>query len=713
MRLSSLSFAAVVAFAATSSAFSLDSNNPLTHIFASRAAVGATCGPAKCYPESCRVRTSVDIVFAIDTSGSMTPHIANTASGLTRFLNQLLSRNVDPRFAVVSFATGKGLLDVPLTADITTVKNKFNDYIGKTKGGHEEGMTVMRNILNAAAADNLNLAFRDTAKKVIVVVTDEDSDPSKNPLNRPPGQVAQDQACFKNATFTDAQWQPFQVEIDMTAKALIDRDVLTYMTVSPLTSPDKDRCNLRYQYGDPTRQVQNANLTGFNALGTLKSVTDAGFGKSIQAQMLSVNKICRLFDVTKIAENDLINAVFDAITADVADCNPCRKYVCDPARPTKCMPEENICGCDGKPGNKVNDCFNVCGGTGILDPNDCRKIERRVDAVCRTPADEWKTNPCGQCVPKNDTTDCNERDQCGQLKRNATRLPCLEGCFGKFYLGPQQPDLTPCCGKVGANATIVRDACGNCGTRFTKDDLALTEDGLCPCDPLNNGTFVPRKPFTCPDGKQYCGREEDGTPACPPPPVVCSKPLVCGKCPENRTITLGPCGECPGVEASADICDVCPSSKDYGLGKNFCGVCVFNQTQACVQDCRGVWGGSAFVDCLGTCVDNPSQASAACAKTLCGNGIVDVGEECDFLNDSNCTDECKRKSGLGTGAIVGIAAGVAGAAVALAGGAFFFHRYMVKSGIMSSKTEVDMGSSNANPLYHGNAQVSENPLYRS
>ena len=50
----------------------------------------------------------------------------------------------------------------------------------------------------------------------------------------------------------------------------------------------------------------------------------------------------------------------------------------------------------------------------------------------------------------------------------------------------------------------------------------------------------------------------------------------------------------------------CACSDGEGASVDNCGICDADESNDCMQDCAGTWGGSADIDCTGRCVNIPN-----------------------------------------------------------------------------------------------------------
>ncbi len=113
-----------------------------------------------------------DVVFLIDTSGSMDPEIAGVRDNVRVFADALATSGIDYRLGLIQFGQTASsgaprIIGGGLTADKETFKNWVAGLVAS--GGTEPGFAAIR---LAIAGFN----FRPGAQKVFVLITDEDSD---------------------------------------------------------------------------------------------------------------------------------------------------------------------------------------------------------------------------------------------------------------------------------------------------------------------------------------------------------------------------------------------------------------------------------------------------------------------------------------------------------------------------------------------------------
>lgn len=116
----------------------------------------------------------VDIVFTIDTTGSMSDKIEGLLQTAEKFVNELATLGLDYRIAVVAFGDirvpGDKIVQTAFTNDVATTKKSLNN-IPRYSGGGNEGESSLEALQKALA-----LPFRADAAKVLLLITDESAD---------------------------------------------------------------------------------------------------------------------------------------------------------------------------------------------------------------------------------------------------------------------------------------------------------------------------------------------------------------------------------------------------------------------------------------------------------------------------------------------------------------------------------------------------------
>lgn len=261
-----------------------------------------------------------DFVFVIDGSSSMSGKINRVIEGLNAFVTHLHSVGVDARFAVVVYG-GEPELVLDFTTSIDATKAALEKVtIGAVPGfqnnhdlNPEAGLEAIRAVLGAAArplaidhvGGSTRLRFRETARKNLILVTDEDSDIPCHGENRLPGQTSLDPP----NEIADTSWQR---EVDLTAQAVIENQAFVNLLINPEEQPS------RFQYGDPDSSVADAKLLNFDAQATLSRLKENGYGKCLEAQVLKAGLIGRAFNVIRVGDENFVKNFFAAKVEEVA-----------------------------------------------------------------------------------------------------------------------------------------------------------------------------------------------------------------------------------------------------------------------------------------------------------------------------------------------------------------------------------------------------------
>jgi hypothetical protein len=122
---------------------------------------------------------ALDLVFAIDTTGSMSPYIDSTVASAQSILTSLDARHVDYRIGVVDYKDADGcgdydaVTDLSFSHDSTAIKAALASLQGKVYGGCDYPEDVLSGIDRA-----LSLPWRNGVKKVVVQMGDA---PGKDP----------------------------------------------------------------------------------------------------------------------------------------------------------------------------------------------------------------------------------------------------------------------------------------------------------------------------------------------------------------------------------------------------------------------------------------------------------------------------------------------------------------------------------------------------
>ena len=271
------------------------------------------------------VPVKTDIVFMIDATGSMGGEIAAVKSGLSGFVSGLTTAGVDAQFAVVLYGGGAEIVQRFTSSGATTNTTFGNISVSGAVAGFqnnhnvnpEAGLEVTRMVLGEAVNNSLLinnvggvddfLSFRADARTNLILVTDEDSDRPFYAANRLPGQTTNEPPGTLGG-----DWQ---IEVDNTAQAVLDNNAFINMIVNRADTPSK------LQYGDPNEDVSDPDFLNFDAVATLANLQAAGFGNSLEAQVLDGGLIGRTFNIANINNTDFIDNFFAAKIEEIVD-NP-------------------------------------------------------------------------------------------------------------------------------------------------------------------------------------------------------------------------------------------------------------------------------------------------------------------------------------------------------------------------------------------------------
>jgi hypothetical protein len=134
------------------------SSGPVVRIEASKPSENASGG-------------KLDLVFAIDTTGSMSDKIDGLLQTCERFVDELASLSLSHRIAVVAFGDltvpGDDIVTFGFTSQVEEVKRNLNN-VPRYGGGGNEGESSFEALEKAIA-----LPFRPNVVKAIVLITDE------------------------------------------------------------------------------------------------------------------------------------------------------------------------------------------------------------------------------------------------------------------------------------------------------------------------------------------------------------------------------------------------------------------------------------------------------------------------------------------------------------------------------------------------------------
>lgn len=284
-------------------------------------------------------KRAVDVVFIVDCSSSMEQEMGHVRDGVFTFLtNANAQPNLDLRFAIILLGRRPEMIQD--FADAETTATTF-DCLRNVPGYHrrhpdrEPGLEAIRMVLGAAGMNQFDYEYclrnggcvnsngfvqfrRDVDQKLLLLITDEDSDRAYYPENRIPGQIRGNPPAHWKASF--AAWQ---LEIDHTALAVAgDPRVSLNLLVDP------DRGQTRSQYGDPVAdRCTGPGLLGYDPKETAAALRTMNGGLSahcLQSQVMARGGFARSFDVTRLGEPGMVEDVFAAKFEELCStCQPC------------------------------------------------------------------------------------------------------------------------------------------------------------------------------------------------------------------------------------------------------------------------------------------------------------------------------------------------------------------------------------------------------
>jgi cysteine-rich repeat protein len=293
-------------------------------------------------------------------------------------------------------------------------------------------------------------------------------------------------------------------------------------------------------------------------------------------------------------------------TACSSDGNPCTSDVCSSSGTcahnaltgTACTSDNDPCTTDicSSSGtcthNIINSCTNndglCCGSCTYLNDNDCAQCS--VNSDCND-GNACTTDTCsgGSCSHNAISGCCTSSAQCNDGNACTTDLCSSNTC--------SHPSISNCCtssAQCGGSQTCVGNVCTN--------PSAYCGDGTC-----NNGETC----STCSDDcgscspSAYCG---DGT---------CNNGETCSTCSDD-------CGSCSPSAYCGD--GTCNNGEDCSSCPTDCGTCDKCGDGRCNN---GETCSTCDTDC--GCASNEVCQGGSCVA-LCGNGIINAGEDCDGAN---------------------------------------------------------------------------------
>ncbi len=113
----------------------------------------------------------VDLVFVIDTTGSMSNKINGLLKTCNKFVDQFARIGLDHRVAIMAFGDLKvpedKIVTTKFTADINVTKKSLKN-IPRFSGGGNEGESSLEAMHKA-----IDMKYREDAVKVLILITDE------------------------------------------------------------------------------------------------------------------------------------------------------------------------------------------------------------------------------------------------------------------------------------------------------------------------------------------------------------------------------------------------------------------------------------------------------------------------------------------------------------------------------------------------------------
>lgn len=128
---------------------------------------------------------ALDVVFLIDTSGSMDDEIGTLRDRIYSIASNLSEAGYDVRFAIVGFETDPRLY-LNFTSNVSLVKDALGEI--HVSGGTENNFYALEWVLN--------MSFRPLASKMIVDITDEDDDTGWINVTQVAGDLIENSALF-------------------------------------------------------------------------------------------------------------------------------------------------------------------------------------------------------------------------------------------------------------------------------------------------------------------------------------------------------------------------------------------------------------------------------------------------------------------------------------------------------------------------------------
>lgn len=266
---------------------------------------------------------------------------------------------------------------------------------------------------------------------------------------------------------------------------------------------------------------------------------------------------------------------------------------------------------------------------------------------------------CWECVPNSAGCDGNTPTVCDANGKKRSELSC--------------GGSTPFC-KEGACTACMTDS--QCPASVESCQIPkCRNDGTCGFDPAANGTSCGAGGScsnglcsSCVPGTKRCSGntpvvcDESGTPKtgtpCANPTPFCSGEGDCVACTLTSQCTA-PALSCREAQCSGNVCIAVPAQDGAACGGGQSGTCRSGECVECTLGERRCKPSSVttaqFCTGTGRWVDEPVCTGAApfcnqgaCAATVCGNALVESGEQCDDGPPSLCRgcETCKKRNWL-------------------------------------------------------------------
>jgi Mg-chelatase subunit ChlD len=140
-------------------------------------------------PNGAAARRGVDLVFIIDTTGSMSDKIESLLATCSRFADDFNALQLNHRMAIVSFGDlrveGDKIQNTAFTSRVEVTKKSLRN-IPRNSGGANQGESSLEAVERA-----LSLPFRADAVKAIVLITDEPADQHRLKAEEMIGRLAE------------------------------------------------------------------------------------------------------------------------------------------------------------------------------------------------------------------------------------------------------------------------------------------------------------------------------------------------------------------------------------------------------------------------------------------------------------------------------------------------------------------------------------------